>query len=356
MSKTWTEERFQEALKKSVYTLVEGEVLKTGNHKVKLVCENGHDNYKSPLQIERGTGCAVCKGVAALTMEDVKRKLEPTKFRLAEGFVYQPRKNVEVVCDKGHTMSMQLYDIERGGGCYMCSVCPPWTLSRVLSYSVPLGLTMVEDNPRIMSKVPIQFQCSAGHYINITPRALATGVGCSRCNKTTGRVHLEDMKDRLRDVGLKLVDDSEYVNVTTKITVQCANGHISKVLPHNTYTGHGCGLCKISAGEKAVEEALQSLGVQYVREKTFPTCKNKLVLPFDFYVEDLNLLIEYDGMQHYEPVEFFGGIPNLRYVQYLDSIKTKWAEDNGVILLRIPYTELKSVNDIVTKQVNSLKK
>ena len=51
------------------------------------------------------------------------------------------------------------------------------------------------------------------------------------------------------------------------------------------------------------------------------------------------MCIEYDGVQHFKPIEYFGGLDNLKYVQKHDKIKTKYCYDNNIILLRIKYSE-----------------
>ncbi len=63
-------------------------------------------------------------------------------------------------------------------------------------------------------------------------------------------------------------------------------------------------------------------------------------MPFDFYfcLNQIHFLVEYDGIQHYEPIDYWGGDEALEKTQRRDAIKTKFAQDNGFILIRIPYT------------------
>ncbi len=53
----------------------------------------------------------------------------------------------------------------------------------------------------------------------------------------------------------------------------------------------------------------------------------------------MKVLIEYDGRQHYIPITEWGGEKGLTDIKYRDAIKTRFAQDNGFILIRIPYTE-----------------
>ena len=60
---------------------------------------------------------------------------------------------------------------------------------------------------------------------------------------------------------------------------------------------------------------------------------------FDFYVNN-NYLIEYDGQQHFESVEYFGGEEQLKIQQKRDTYKNQWCKENNIPLIRIPYTKL----------------
>jgi len=59
------------------------------------------------------------------------------------------------------------------------------------------------------------------------------------------------------------------------------------------------------------------------------------------------MLIEYDGMQHFKKSNFF----NLSYTSYNDSIKNKFAKENDIDLLRIPYTEYNNIENIIMERI-----
>jgi len=50
------------------------------------------------------------------------------------------------------------------------------------------------------------------------------------------------------------------------------------------------------------------LDIEYIKQKRFEKCRNKLPLPFDFYLPNENICIEYDGIQHFKPIDYFGGV------------------------------------------------
>lgn len=60
-------------------------------------------------------------------------------------------------------------------------------------------------------------------------------------------------------------------------------------------------------------------------------------LPFDFYLPEYNICIEYDGEQHNRSVKHFGGDKAFYTRIKHDNIKNEYCKNNGISLLRIPY-------------------
>ena len=84
---------------------------------------------------------------------------------------------------------------------------------------------------------------------------------------------------------------------------------------------------------------MESNKINYIFQKKFEDCRNINVLSFDFYLQDLNICIEYNGRQHYESVEYFGGIKNLEKQRIRDNIKMDYCISNKIKLLVIKYDE-----------------
>lgn len=110
----------------------------------------------------------------------------------------------------------------------------------------------------------------------------------------------------------------------------------------------------MSAGIQNIIKILKKKGAEYDTEKRFPSCKDKRTLPFDIFIPQLNLLIEFDGEQHFKPVKCWGGIDVLRKTQHHDKIKNDWAFDNGYHLLRIDFNN-KSV-DLIERSIDLMYK
>lgn len=103
---------------------------------------------------------------------------------------------------------------------------------------------------------------------------------------------------------------------------------------------------KASRGEIKIFDILTEAGVSFKEEYSFPDLvgHTKSPLRFDFAVldddgENVDFLIEYQGIQHYVPKSKFGGIAGLRTQQYYDMLKREYCKKHNIPLVIIPYTD-----------------
>lgn len=107
---------------------------------------------------------------------------------------------------------------------------------------------------------------------------------------------------------------------------------------------------RASRGEIKIEEILQQAGLNFKEEYSFKdlTTSNGVPLRFDFAVfddnDELQFLIEFQGIQHYQPKSKFGGMSGLRKQQYNDMCKREYCKKNNIILIAIPYIDEAKVN------------
>lgn len=126
----------------------------------------------------------------------------------------------------------------------------------------------------------------------------------------------------------------------------CVCGNTTNVVASDLVNGHirSCGCIK-SHSEVYISDFLNSYNIQFQRQKRFIGCSDKLPLIFDFYIPSMNLAIEYDGELHYIETTFYN---DLEGQQRRDAIKTKYCEENDIILLRIPYWEKDNIESILS--------
>lgn len=121
----------------------------------------------------------------------------------------------------------------------------------------------------------------------------------------------------------------------------------------------GCPKCKISKGESEIEKFLIKNKIKFDYEKRFSDCKNKIPLPFDFYLKKYNLIIEFDGPHHYRAVNFNGMSSKkankvFDQIQINDIIKTFYCQYNKINLLRIPYWDIDNIPNLIKVTINKL--
>ena len=184
-----------------------------------------------------------------------------------------------------------------------------------------------------------------GHQYKATPNTfLYKNRRCPKCSaKKKAENQILDkavIEKRLKKVHPNLVILSEYKGVHQKIKVtDSVCKHVWEATPHNLEAGFYCPFCNASKGEKLVEQFLLENNFPFKREFTFDDCKYKRPLRFDFsvFIQGKIYLVEFNGIQHYEEVEFFKS--SLEENKKRDQIKIDYCKKNNIPLLVIPYYE-----------------
>lgn len=98
--------------------------------------------------------------------------------------------------------------------------------------------------------------------------------------------------------------------------------------------------------------------MQFEYQKSFLDCSDKSSLLFDFYIDSIRLAIEYDGEQHFFPVDFAGRGRNWAEEQFKknkfhDELKNQYCLEHNISLLRIPYFEYENIANILNEKLAS---
>lgn len=101
---------------------------------------------------------------------------------------------------------------------------------------------------------------------------------------------------------------------------------------------------KMSYGEKIIYDILLANNVSFRYNRSLSDCSNKSKLRFDFYIPSYNICLEYDGIQHFKPIDYFGGEEEFEKTKIRDNIKNLFCKVNNIKLLRFNY--IQTVNDI----------
>jgi len=109
---------------------------------------------------------------------------------------------------------------------------------------------------------------------------------------------------------------------------------------------------RVSKGEKAIAQYLEKHNIEFIQEKTFKECVNFCgnALRFDFYLEQFNLLIEYQGHHHEKPVNKYRRAKIVHEKTIIhDRVKEDFAESHQINLIKINYPDYKNIDNILDK-------
>lgn len=210
------------------------------------------------------------------------------------------------------------------------------------------------------TKVTIK-HLKCGRKWEIPPKRFMRGQRCPYCGfekqSRDKRLSINEVKSRIKKSGndnFQLV--SNYKNKYTKITLKHkkCNRKFKATLNNFTRNPH-CRKCGTSCGEDKIRDLLEEYSIQYKEQATFEECHNQEMLPFDFKIELDNkiILIEYNGIQHYEPVKFFGG--DVKYKRQLkhDKIKRNFCSKNNIELIVIPHYDKNKIKEILKPKISN---
>jgi len=192
----------------------------------------------------------------------------------------------------------------------------------------------------ISSHNEIKIICSIHGEFKQTPSNHLKGHGCTYC--TYNNKNIETFIEEGDKIHNNKYDYSKvnYRNNKIKVKIICPeHGEFEQSPDHHINRKHGCPLCNESKGEIEIKDILENKKIKYLRQYKFPDCKNINLLPFDFYLPDYNICIEFNGIQHYKPVNYFGGIIKFKQQQINDKIKKDYCKSKNINLIIIRYNE-----------------
>lgn len=208
------------------------------------------------------------------------------------------------------------------------------------------GYTLI-DGEYVNARTKVKIKHNDCSYVyNVTPDKFRRGKRCPYCagNLKRSQADFVDLVRKLGGGDYEVLGN--YVNAQTDILMKhnvC--GYEFYVRPgHFTNSGSRCTACNQSHGEQQIYSFLSRHNIEFESQKTFEGCKNKRCLPFDFAIYgergEVFCLIEYQGRQHFEPVELFGGQEVFERQLINDEIKRRYCLSVGIPLIEIKYTTI----------------
>ena len=280
---------------------------------------------------------------------------------------------ITACCKKHGVFKKDFTNFKRGAGCGKCLETQPRQGVKKTKDTFILAAIITHGNKFLYDRVnyidsntKVEIYCTkCKKYFNQLPRLHLEGKGCKSCwqnndnkkPKLNSRLTIQEIEKRCLLHYKDSLDFSESINNTQdkKIKVFCKIcNNYSYQYVYNLLIGTGCsnGCHRLKTGSKAaryIENILNINDIVFEKEKTFPGCFYSKKLRFDFYIESLNLCIEYQGEQHYNAIEIFGGEDTLQKQIIRDNIKKEFCINNGIKLIEIKYNEdlVKATNKLI---------
>jgi len=324
-----------------IYTHV---VYKTSKSIIKLICKkHGEFEQRADYLLKSG-GCKLCK---SLNNYLIKSKTAHNNFYDYSKICYiNSHTPVIIICPIHGEFKQNLNNHSNGQICPKCSYENKFNnndnfIKKAKEiYNDKYDYSKVDY---INAKTKVQIICPSHGSFHITPQQfLYNKTGCKKCSLEKKSDTLYDFIKKSNIVHNNKYDYSKvkYINSRTKVTITCTiHGDFDQLPNLHIHRRTGCPKCSISKNEKIITQILEENNITFISQKKFTNCKDKRTLPFDFFLPDYNLCIEYDGEQHFKSIKYFGGDKKLTEIKKHDTIKNDFCYTNNIELLRIRYDE-----------------
>lgn len=333
------------------------------NSQTKLKCKCTIDGYEwnvKPNVLLNGHGCPMCAGNIKKTHKEFVEQMSIINPNIEILNEYQ-NTNIKIHCRckiDGYEWKTTVGSLLRGSKCKRCLGVETKTKDEFYEMMNSMYPHVRITGKYVNHQSELDCECLLdGHKWSTTAHTLMRGHGCKRCAGTMKKTH-EEFIVEASEKNKNLTVIGEYKGTREKILCKCNKcGNEWFTSPSFVLYGGGCPNCATtSKGELKIAELLSDNNVDYISQKTFEKCLYRSLLRFDFYVPSQNLCIEYQGEQHYEPVDFAGkGIEWAEMVfeenQEKDNIKRSFCKDNNIKLLEISYWDFENIEKILSREL-----
>ena len=319
----------------------------------------GYEWSNNPEYLLRNKHCPNCANTIRYTNESFKEKIKETCPNITvignyEEIQDKMNGNIQCKCNIcGHIWYPNIVALKRGQNCPECNKKIQHNLN------VKSKEQFIEDARKIHGN---KYDYSKVEYINgktkvciicpehgefwQLPQAHISGKeGCPKCaNEFRGKLLRRTNEDFIKIANSVhnnkyKYDKCMYTTKRNKVTITCPIHGDFEQTAGNHIRGTGCPKCKQSKGEILVQSLLNKYKISHIYQYTLNKTINnrKVVVDFVCKHNDIKYIIEYNGIQHYEPVEFFGGEEVFKLQKIRDNKLKEACKKSNIIFIEIPY-------------------
>ena len=209
------------------------------------------------------------------------------------------------------------------------------------------------------NKTKVKIICPIHGIFEQTPLCHLSGNNCPQCSslengKNQSFTNIEFI-ERAKEMHGDKYDYSlvDYKNAHNKVRIICKKHGVFEQLAYRHLDGSGCPSCSnISNGEEIINNYLVENNITFEIQKRFDGLVDKSYLTYDFYIPSKNLLIEFNGKQHYcWQKHLQPSYHDFLIQKHHDWLKRKYAQKHNINLLSIPFKEIKNLKNILKERV-----
>jgi hypothetical protein len=171
-----------------------------------------------------------------------------------------------------------------------------------------------------------------------TPTSHLHGCGCKKC-KGFGLTNDEWIEKAKKIHGNKYnYSKTKYNGAYSKVCIICPEHGEFWQFPNNHLNGAGCPNCRNYKLENEIKILLEKKHINFEQHKHFKWLKNKnSYKTLDFYLPDYSVIIECQGIQHFEPTDFAGKGKEWATQKYnetkeTDNLKLNLCKEHGLTM------------------------
>lgn len=345
--------------------------------KIKIICKEHGPFWQRPSNhVSKHYGCPKCKGENsskrfASTKEEFVEKaktIHGDKYDYSKVVYINNRTKVCIICPQ-HGEFWQTpanhINIINKSGCYKCG-----RIKAGKAIVIPLKEQI--KKAKQIHKNKYDYSLNNEEFVKATDRIKIIcpihgvfeqiinnhmkGEGCFECGKTQShdkqRLSNEGFIKQAVEIHGNTYDYScvNYKKYHGCVDIICKKHGIFSQNVCDHLKGAGCPKCKRSRGEEIVSKTLTELNIEFIEQykiKINSRVRNECVI--DFYLPKQNTFIEFNGIQHYRPINFFGGQQQLNIQKERDEDVEKYCKENNIKLITISYKEEKIKESLKSK-------
>ena len=332
-------------------------------NKVIIICpKHGEFEQQAASHYYIGNGCPKCSHYSEPYTKDTIlqkcRKIHKCKYEYGEFEFKNLKQTISIICPYHGEFKQSLGAHSRGRSCPKCAkVRSPISIEKFIEMAEKIHGIKYDYSRVYFDNMNCDVVIGCPEHGDFTQRAshhVYSKSGCPMCNggkKWNNNFFIETCKKVHKDK----YDYSKtiYTSMSEKVTIICPEHGEFEQIAQTHRTGGGCRRCN-SRGKRehwtreVLEEIFQT-PFPSVRPSWMKNPDTSKPLEVDCYSDILGLGLEYQGIQHYEPIDFFGGIEALEINVEKDRIKTNTFLKRGEILWRIDNRPLKRLGELEFK-------